>query len=149
MSDSVAIGSATLTSSWATIGSATQLTGSWGQNSSNATLTLRIKHTKGTSQSGGYPMVRVRWQYTDSSGTVVTCLDPLSDGNITVSTGVATLNLDTPEMPILALTDADGTLQYPIVLGVPAYAEKILVQAKQAGDTSHLGVLVAELSGHI
>lgn len=140
---------ATLTASWATIGTA-QIQGNWVQNASGGQLALRLKHTKHGSQLGGYPMVRVRYLAYDVAGNQVTSLDGLNNGaSITTSGGVATVECNTPELKILALTDSDGSLQYDVILVVPPYKTGITVQAKQAGDTTNFGTLVAELDGKI
>lgn len=142
------IGSATLTASWATIGTVS-LQGSWAENRSGGAVTVRLKHTKHASQSGGYPMVRFRYKTHNVAGTLVTSLDPLVNSTITESGGVATLNCDTGEFKILALTDSDGTKEYDLVLQIPPYKEQLVLEAKQAGDTTNFGTLAAELDGKI
>lgn len=139
----------TLTSSWATVGSAVVLLGSWSEAHSGGRLTLMLTHTKGASQSGGYPMVRVRWTIVNAAGTEITCLDALLNDTITESSGVATVTCDTPEMSIAALTDSDGTTSYPLPITAPPWSGKMTLQAKQAGDTTHFGTLAAQLVGKI
>jgi hypothetical protein len=127
------------------------ITGSWRENNSEGNLVLRLKHTKAGAQSGGYPMVRCRWLFTNASGAEVTALDPVLDGTVVTTGGVATVDADTCEYSVTGLTDSDGSLEYPITMIAPAFAEKFLLQAKQAGDTvaGHFGTLAAELTGRI
>jgi hypothetical protein len=144
------IGSATLTDSWADIGTI-PVPGYWLENKSGGRLTLRIKYTKAGATSGGIPWVRVRYKTHNAAGTEVTSLDPLMNSTTTIASGVATLEAATGEVKITALTDSDGTIEFDLPLDVPPFKEKILVQAKQSGDTTagHFGVLVAELDGQI
>jgi hypothetical protein len=58
----ITVGSATLTASFDTIGEATLLLGSWREGNSGGRVGVRFKHTKHGSQSGGYPVVRIRTQ---------------------------------------------------------------------------------------
>lgn len=139
----------TLTSSWATLGSAVLLLGSWAEAHSGGRMTLLLTHVKHASESGGYPMVRVRWSIVNAAGTDVTCLDPLINDTITESSGVATVTCDTAEMSITGLTDSDGTTSYPLPVVAPPWAGKLTLQAKQAGDTTNFGTLAAQLVGKI
>jgi hypothetical protein len=144
----LSIGSATLTSSFATIGTVA-LVGSWPENRSGGKLNVRLKHTKHASQSGGYPVVRVRYMVPNAAGSEVTSMDSLLDGDIAVASGVATVDACTPEIAVLALTDSAGSVEYDLVIEVPPYKTKLVLQAKQAGDTTNFGTLAAELDGRI
>ena len=146
----LSIGSATLTASWADIGTVA-LPGSWAENKSGGRLTLRLKFTKAGSTSGGIPWVRVRYKTHNAAVTEVTSFDPLMNSTATISGGVATIEAATGEIKITALTDSDGTIEFDLPLDVPPFKEKIVVQGKQSGDTTagHFGVLVAELDGRI
>mgnify|MGYP003442338101 FL=1 len=132
---------ATLTASWATIGSVYFRAGPIRDKKAS----LRLKHVKHASQSGGYPVVRVRYKATDSTNTEVTSLDSINHSTVVTTAGVAAVEADTPEVSIVALTDSDGTLQYDLVLVVHPGKTGITVQAKQAGDTTNFGTLAAEL----
>lgn len=151
MSDTaqVVCAATTLTSSWATLGSAVTLLGSWGEPTNGGDLTLMLTHVKHASESSGYPMVRVRWTMINAAGSEVTNLDPLTNDTITESSGVATVTCDTAEMAITALTDSDGTTSYPLAITAPPWAGKLTLQAKQAGDTTNFGTLAAQLVGRI
>lgn len=139
----------TLTPSFATIGSATALLGSWTENRSQGNLVVRLKHVKHASQVGGYPVVRLRWQTYNAAGELVTMHDPILDSAITVTAGVAAISAARGEWTITPLTDSDGTIEYPMMVIVPPPATHVIVQAKQAGDTTNLGTLAAELDGRI
>lgn len=138
----------TLTASWDDVGTV-DLQGSWLQNTSNGMVTIRLKHTKHASQSGGYPVVRVRTKVYNAAGDEATCLDSLVDSTITTAAGVATVKAYTPEIEVLALTDSDGAEEFALVIQVPPSHTKVLLQAKQAGDTTNFGALAAELDGRI
>ena len=138
-----------LTPSFATIGSATALLGSWTENRSQGNLVVRLKHVKHASQVGGYPVVRLRWQTYNAAGELVTMHDPILDSAITVTAGVAAISAARGEWTITPLTDSDGTIEYPMMVIVPSRATHVIVQAKQAGDTTNLGTLAAELDGRI
>lgn len=139
----------TLTSSFATIGSATPLVGSWAENRSQGNLVVRLKHVKHASQVGGYPVVRLRWQTYNAASELVTMHDPILDSTITVTAGVAAISAARGEWTITPLTDSDGTIEYPMMVIAPSRATHVIVQAKQAGDTTNLGTLAAELDGRI
>jgi len=147
----LSFGSATLTASWAAIGSPIPLPGSWRENRSNGRLNLRVKFTKALLTSGGIPWVRVRYKTHDQSGTLVTSYDPLPNGTITIASGVATIEIARGEMQMTALTDSDGTIQIDIPIDIPPFKKQIFVEAKQSGDTTagHFGVLAVELDGLI
>lgn len=138
----------TLTASWATVGTVA-LQGSWAENRSGGKVTIRLKHTKHASQSGGYPVVRVRYSTKNAAGNDVASLDPLLDDAITTAGGVATVKAYTPESEIRALTDSTGTPEFDLVIEVPPFKNAIVLEAKQAGDTTNFGALVAELDGRI
>lgn len=144
------IGSATLTASWATIGTV-PVPGQWTKNKSGGRLNLRIKFTKAGSTSGGIPWVRVRYKTHNTSNAEVTSFDPLMNSTVTISGGVATLEAATGEIKITALTDSDGTVEFDLPIDVPPFKEQIVVQGKQSGDVTagHFGVLAAELDGQI
>jgi hypothetical protein len=140
-------GSVALTASWATVGTV-PLPGGW--SASSVFVVVRLKYTKHASQSGGYPVVRVRYKTTNAARTEVTSLDSVANGStISVSAGVATIEYNAPEAKILALADSDGTLEFDLLLQVPPYKNKIQLQAKQAGDVVNFGTLAAELDGKI
>lgn len=141
------IGTVTLTASWATVGTAYFRGG--GSGNPDRRVTLRLKHTKHGSQVGGYPVVRVRYKARDVAGADVTSLDSINHSTVTTTGGVAAVEADTPEVAIVALTDSDGTLQYDLILVVHPGKTGVMVQAKQAGDTTNLGTLVAELDGRL
>lgn len=141
-------GSVTLTSSFATVGTVT-LQGSWIENTSGGKLTVRLKHTKHASQSGGYPVIKVQFLVYNAAGTEVVVMDYMFDSDITVANGAAAVDAVTPEVSVLALTDSAGTPEYPLVVTVPPYMNKIRVQAKQAGDTTNFGMLAVELDGRV
>jgi hypothetical protein len=149
MSKARSIGSATLTSSFATIGAAVSLTGSWAESRSGGVITLRFKHTKHLSQSGGYPVIRVRGKTYNAAGTLIDTMDLQIDGNITASAGVAAVSTNEFEVKLEKLTDSDGSVQGSVTYRVPPYQDQILVQAKQAGDTTNLGTLAVEIDGEI
>jgi hypothetical protein len=140
------IGNATLTASYATIGTA-QIPSNWWQHLAAGRVAVRIKHVKHPSQSGGYPVVRVSTLTRNVANGTVVCYVPLNNGTFTPSAGVAPINAYTPEISVLALTDNDGTKEYPIELSIPPGHEQVRVEAKQAGDTTNFGTLTAELDG--
>jgi hypothetical protein len=138
----------TLTASFATLGTVDMPT-QWAEFSKSGNLTIWLKYTKDSDQVGGYPVVRLKWQVYDSTSALVTGMDPLLNSTITVSGGVATVLCDRAEYDLSpVLTDSDGTEQYPLMITAPPYAAKLILQAKQAGDTTagHFGGLAAELS---
>lgn len=140
----------TLTPSFATIGSATALLGSWTENRSQGNLVVRLKHVKHASQVGGYPVVRLRWQTYNAASELVTMHDPILDSAITVTAGVAAISAARGEISIEPLTDAVlDDPEYPLMVIAPSRATHVIVQAKQAGDTTNLGTLAAELDGRI
>jgi hypothetical protein len=139
----------TLTPTFATIGSAAALLGSWTENRSQGNLVVRLKHVKHASQVGGYPVVRLRWQTYNAAGELVTMHDPILDSAITVTAGVAAITAARGEWTIEPLKDSDGTIEYPMMVIAPSRATHVIVQAKQAGDTINLGTLAAELDGRI
>jgi len=106
----LSIGSATLTASWADIGTVA-LPGSWAENKSGGRLTLRLKFTKAGSTSGGIPWVRVRYKTHNAAVTEVTSFDPLMNSTATISGGVATFEAVIGAIQAFgrALAGTDGT----------------------------------------
>lgn len=145
----ITVGSATLTTSFATIGEATLLLGSWREGNSGGKVAIRFKHTKHGSQTGGYPVVRIRTQVSNASGDTVTSIDPVLDSAITIVGSVATVKAYDGVIELRALTDSDGTVECSLTVVMPSYHSHVLVQAKQAGDTTNLGTLAVELDGRI
>lgn len=145
----ITVGSATLTASFETIGEATLLLGSWREGNSGGKVAIRFKHTKHGSQTGGYPVVRIRTQVSNASGATVTSIDPVLDSAITIVGSVATVKAYDGVIELRALTDSDGTLECSLTVVMPPYHSHVLVQAKQAGDTTNLGTLAVELHGRI
>ena len=142
------IGTATLTASWATIGSTTLL-GSWAEGRSGGRIAVRFKHTKHASQSGGYPVVRIRTQVRNVAGSTVTSIDPVLDSAITIASSVATVKAYDGAIELRALTDSTGTPECTLTITVPPYHDAIQVDAKQAGDTTNFGTLAVELDGRL
>lgn len=145
----ITVGSATLTASFDTIGEATLLLGSWREGNSGGRVGVRFKHTKHGSQSGGYPVVRIRTQVSNVAGSTVTSIDPVVDSAITIVGSVATVKAYDGAIELHALKDSDGTVECTLTIVIPAYHSHILVQAKQAGDTVNFGTLTVELDGRI
>lgn len=140
----------TLTASFAAMNaSPVALEGSWAENKSGGALTLLVKHVKHASESGGYPVIRLVWGYSLADGTAATAHDPQVDPNITSSSGVATVVVNTGIATLTGLTDSDGARWLPVQLDVPRFATTLTLEAKQAGDTTNFGKLYAQLTGKI
>ncbi len=138
----------TLTASFAEVGSMSFLN-PWQEGPRQGNIAIWLKYSKDTDQVDGYPIVRIKWQAYDSDGNLVTGMDPLLNGTITVSGGVATVKCDRAEYDLSeVLTDSDGTEQYPLMITAPTYSAKLILEAKQAGDTTagHFGSLAAQMS---
>lgn len=141
----------TLTSSFAAVNAAPiGLVGSWGTNSSGGVLTLLVNHAAHGSQSGGYPVIRPVWGYYLADGTLVPAHDPMLDPNTSASGGVTTVEINTDVANLKGLTDSTGTRWLPVQIDVPRWAAVLYyLEAKQAGDTAHLGNISAQLTGRI
>lgn len=140
----------TLTDTFATMNALpVTLEGSWAENKSGGDLTLLVKYVAHASQSGGYPVIRLVWGFYLADGTAITAHDPQPDPNLSVSAGVVTIDFDVNVSNLKGLTDSDGTVWYPIPVSVPKWAANVTLEAKQAGDTTNLGKLYAQLTGKI
>lgn len=133
-----------LSSSFATLGTV-GIPGAW-KPGTVGNLTVYVKHTKHASQTNGYPVVKLRWKRLDTSGAMVDCHDPVLNSTLTTSGGVATVECDVPEYPLVPLKDSDGTVQYPLPVVAPTFATHVVLQAKQTGDTTNFGTLAADLT---
>lgn len=120
------------------------------KNSGSGELTLLVKYVKDGAPSGGYPVIRLVWGYYLEDGAAAQANDPQPDPNLSVASGVVTIDLDTNVSSLKGLTDSDGARWYPVPVSVPKWATTLYaLEAKQAGDTTNFGTLSAQLAGKV
>jgi hypothetical protein len=143
---------ATLTASFVELGN-TPVLGSWRTAPNDGKVAVWLLHTKDADQTGGYPVVRFRWGVYLPNGDLVTALDPVQSSAIAFTTYVADIEVGSKQYPLTNLTDSAGasTDWYVLEIDVPAWADKIILDGKQAGDTTagHFGTLRGVIAGEV
>lgn len=120
------------------------LQGTWSE--SEGATTLLVKHVKHASQANGYPVVRIVWGYRLADDSLVPAHDPMLDPNTSESGGVTTVDINTVVANLHVLTDSDGSRWVPVEVRAPKWAACLYyLEAKQAGDTTNLGKIYAQL----